>query len=137
MKELSYRSVVEVSTLPPPTSTLAGVIVQLTSDNNKPYFCNGSSWIDLSSIGGGSLTLTEVSLNFGTSAVTSKKFTFAEANALTSKKIMMQALPESDEHELTAFVCQAYCETDGYITVFIHSLFGPVKGTYKFNYLIG
>lgn len=136
MKDLSYRSVVDVAVLPTPTSALAGVTVRLTTDD-KPYWCNGTAWIDLSLVGSGTVTISETTMNFGTVGVVSKKFTFADAAALTSKKILMQAVPDSDEYELTAFVCQAACLTNGIITVYIHSLFGPVKGSYKFNYLIG
>lgn len=47
MKELSFRPSVQVSNLPVVSSTLAGTIVLLTTDN-KPYWCDGAAWIDLS-----------------------------------------------------------------------------------------
>lgn len=36
-----------VSSLPTPTSGLAGAILRLSTDN-KPYWCNGAAWFDLS-----------------------------------------------------------------------------------------
>lgn len=55
MKTLSYSSLLKVSALPTPSSILEGVIVQLSTDN-KPYYCDGSTWTDLTATGGGSPT---------------------------------------------------------------------------------
>lgn len=52
MKDLAYRVVPVVTALPAPTATLAGVIVRLSSDN-KPYWCNGTTWVDLTAAGAG------------------------------------------------------------------------------------
>lgn len=53
MKDLSYHNALAVTALPSPSSDLSGVIVRLISDD-KPYWCNGSAWIDLSATGSGS-----------------------------------------------------------------------------------
>jgi hypothetical protein len=58
MKGLSYKSVVSVGALPTASTALAGVLVLLSTDN-KPYWCDGTSWVDLTltgSGGGGSAT---------------------------------------------------------------------------------
>lgn len=52
MQDLSYRKLVPVAALPTPTSSLLGVTVRLTTDN-KPYYCDGSTWTDLTLSGGG------------------------------------------------------------------------------------
>ena len=52
MKDLGYRNAVAVSSLPTASAALAGVIVRLTSDD-KPYWCNGTSWVDLTAAGAG------------------------------------------------------------------------------------
>ena len=52
MKELSYRSALAVSALPTASTALKGVTVRLTTDD-KPYWCNGTTWVDLTSTGGG------------------------------------------------------------------------------------
>ena len=51
MKDLGYRNAVAVSSLPTASAALAGVTVRLTTDN-KPYWCNGSAWVDLTASGG-------------------------------------------------------------------------------------
>ena len=53
MKDIGYRNAVAVSALPTASIALAGVTVRLTSDN-KPYWCNGTSWVDLTASSGGS-----------------------------------------------------------------------------------
>ena len=46
MQDLFYRSAVAVGSLPTPTAALSGVTVRLTTDN-KAYWCDGTSWLDL------------------------------------------------------------------------------------------
>ena len=50
MQRLSYENATVVSSLPTPTADLSGVTVQLLSDS-KPYWCDGSSWHDMSKQG--------------------------------------------------------------------------------------
>lgn len=52
MKDLAARNALAVTSLPTATEALAGVTVRLTSDN-KPYWCDGSSWVDLTLTGSG------------------------------------------------------------------------------------
>lgn len=47
MKTVGYKSALAVTSLPTPTTALAGVTVMLTTDN-KPYWCDGATWTDLS-----------------------------------------------------------------------------------------
>ena len=46
MKDLSYRGVPVVASLPAASTAIAGVVVRLSSDNH-PYWCDGTAWIDL------------------------------------------------------------------------------------------
>lgn len=46
MKDLAYRVVPVVASLPVASTTLAGVVVRLSTDNH-PYWCDGTTWIDL------------------------------------------------------------------------------------------
>ena len=63
MKDLAYRTVPVVTSLPAPSVSLAGVIARLASDN-KPYWCDGAQWVDLSaSGGGGALTTASAALS--------------------------------------------------------------------------
>ena len=47
MKLLSPQAVVAVAALPNATAALAGAVMRLTTDN-KPYWCDGAAWFDLS-----------------------------------------------------------------------------------------
>ena len=53
MQDLSYRSALAVAALPTPSASLNGVTVRLTTDN-KPYWCNGTTWVDLTAAGSAS-----------------------------------------------------------------------------------
>lgn len=46
MRSLAYDQVVAVAALPTASMALAGVVVRLTTDG-KPYWCNGTAWVDL------------------------------------------------------------------------------------------
>lgn len=50
MQELGFRNATVVAALPTATTALAGVIVRLDSDD-KPYWCDGTQWIDLTATG--------------------------------------------------------------------------------------
>lgn len=52
MQQLSPVKAVAVGALPTPSAAWQGVTVRLTSDN-KPYWCDGSAWVDLSLTGSG------------------------------------------------------------------------------------
>lgn len=53
MQDLSYRSALAVAVLPTPSASLKGVTVRLTTDD-KPYWCNGTTWVDLTATGSAS-----------------------------------------------------------------------------------
>lgn len=46
MKDLAYRVVPVVSALPAASAALVGAVVRLSTDNH-PYWCDGTTWIDL------------------------------------------------------------------------------------------
>ena len=52
MRNLAPDIAVVVTSLPTPSSALAGAIVRLQSDN-KPYWCDGTRWVDLTATGSG------------------------------------------------------------------------------------
>lgn len=50
MKDLAFRSTPIVSALPAASAALTGVIVSLSTDGH-PYWCDGTTWTDLTLIG--------------------------------------------------------------------------------------
>ena len=46
MRSLGFDQVTAVAALPTASMALAGVVVRLTTDG-KPYWCNGTDWVDL------------------------------------------------------------------------------------------
>lgn len=52
MQGLSHKIALAVPSLPTPSAALKGSIVRLTTDD-KPYWCNGAAWVDLTASGGG------------------------------------------------------------------------------------
>lgn len=50
MKDLAYRAAPVVSVLPAASAALAGVIARLSTDN-KPYWCDGTAWVDMTLLG--------------------------------------------------------------------------------------
>ena len=73
MKDLAYRVVPVVTVLPAPSVSLAGVIARLASDN-KPYWCDGTQWVDLSASGGGVLSSASAALAADVSLTTSNQW---------------------------------------------------------------
>ena len=73
MKDLAYRTVPVVTSLPAPSVSLAGVIARLASDN-KPYWCNGTQWVDLSASGGGALSSASAALAADVNLTTSNQW---------------------------------------------------------------
>lgn len=51
MRNLSPQQQVAVDDLPAPSPALAGTIALLTTADNKPYWCNGTAWLDLTATG--------------------------------------------------------------------------------------
>jgi hypothetical protein len=79
VKDLSYRAAPVVSALPAASAALAGVTARLSTDN-KPYWCDGTSWIDLTLSGSADARLTTTRLG---ADVTNSTTTLANATGLS------------------------------------------------------
>ena len=73
MKDLAYRAVPVVTMLPAPSASLSGVIARLAS-GNKPYWCNGTQWVDLSASAGGALSSASAALTADVNLTTSNQW---------------------------------------------------------------
>lgn len=78
MKDLAYRVVPVVAALPVASTALAGVVVRLSTDN-KPYWCDGTTWMDMAGTGGNDPRISTVRLN---ADVTNNTTTLANATGL-------------------------------------------------------
>lgn len=78
MRDLAYRQAPVVSTLPAATVAIAGVVVRLSTDN-KPYWCDGTAWFDLTQPGGNDSRLSTVRL---AADVTNSTVTIADVTGL-------------------------------------------------------
>jgi hypothetical protein len=61
VKDLAYRAAPVVSVLPAASAALAGVIARLSADN-KPYWCDGTAWVDMTLLGSADTRLTTARL---------------------------------------------------------------------------
>ncbi len=78
MRDLSYRIAPVVSVLPAASAALAGVLVRLSTDN-KPYWCDGVTWQDLTLASTNDPRLTTARLS---ADVTSGAVTLADVTGL-------------------------------------------------------
>lgn len=78
MKDLAYRVTPFVDVLPAASAALAGVIVRLTTDDH-PYWCDGTTWTDLTQSGGADARLSTVRIS---SDVTSNSTSLTNATGL-------------------------------------------------------
>ncbi len=78
MKDLAFRVIPVVLALPPSSSELAGVILRLSTDN-KPYWCDGTGWFDLTLMAGLDARITVARLS---GDVTSNTTTLANITGL-------------------------------------------------------
>lgn len=78
MKDLAYRVTPFVDVLPAASAALAGVIVCLTTDDH-PYWCDGTTWTDLTQSGGADARLSTVRIS---SDVTSNSTSLTNATGL-------------------------------------------------------
>lgn len=78
MRDLAYRIAPVVSALPAPSVAIAGVVVRLSTDN-KPYWCDGTAWFDLTQPGGNDSRLSTVRL---AADVTNSTVTIADVTGL-------------------------------------------------------
>jgi hypothetical protein len=135
MDSVSYKKTVAVAALPTPSSELNGVMVRLASDD-KPYWCNGSQWVDMTAPGaGGSVSGTQTSLDFGATPMYSKSFQVADASATPGDKYLITASPNGDEYEMDGILCHGFCSSSGFITVYAHAIPGPIVGTKSIVYI--
>lgn len=82
-------------------------------------------------------------LDFGSTPVSSKTFTVAEASATTGSKIMVFAHPSTangafggDELEMDPISISGVCNTNGFITFYAAASQGPVSGSRNFHYVV-
>lgn len=66
-QQLAFKNVVAVAVLPSPSEDLNGVVVRLKGDN-KPYWCNGTGWEDLTKGGVETVQATGAIVQTGTAA---------------------------------------------------------------------
>jgi hypothetical protein len=91
---------------------------------------------------GGSTTLKSVEVNFGTHNTRYGRFTVTDAAVTTSSHIMATLAGEAatghsaDEAEMDPMLVSAIAGT-GQLTLVARSLDGPVRGAYRFVYVIG
>lgn len=78
MRDLAYRIAPVVSALPAASVAIAGVVVRLSTDN-KPYWCDGTAWFDLTQPGGNDSRLSTVRL---AADVTNSTVTLADVTGL-------------------------------------------------------
>lgn len=104
--------------------------------DNKLYYSNGIVWTATSAGGGGTASLAQATVDFGSVPVQSKSFVVVDAALSATSKVVITAHAESDELEMD-MITYAALPGSGQMTVFASALPGPVSGTRKFNYLIG
>ena len=75
---MSYRVAPVVSALPAASALLAGVTVRLATDN-KPYWCDGTTWVDMTLLGSTDTRLTTARL---AADVTNNTTTLANVSGL-------------------------------------------------------
>lgn len=96
MKSLGMKQALAVTSLPTPSASYQGVTVRLTTDN-KAYWCDGSSWIDLTAggAGGGAVIVSEEGTQL-TSAVSSLNFTGPKVKASAAGNAVTVEVIDSD-----------------------------------------
>ena len=79
MRDLAYRIAPVVGALPAASVAIAGVVVRLSTDN-KPYWCDGAAWFDLTQPGGNDSRLNTLCL---AADVTNSTVTLADVTGLS------------------------------------------------------
>jgi hypothetical protein len=108
--------------------------VKLTPDFQYNYLVDALRRLDvLEAASGGGVYL--VDLDFGSTPVYSKSFTYTLTGATTDKKVII--VPDSetlgDALEMDGFSLAAHVSAADTIKVYAVANPGPVKGTYNFN----
>jgi len=115
--------------------TLSGLGTMAEADAGDYYT---SAEVDAAiAAGAGSVTLDQVTLDFGTVPVWSKAFTFPLTGVAAGQSILMQPSGESDEYEMDGFACAAKGVGTNSARAYIHAVPGPVTGQRVFNVLRG
>ena len=89
----------------------------------------------------GTLTATEVEIDFGTMGTRTKIFTITDPMVTTGSKVATWQSGnaatgrQTDENEMDPILFSA-CAGNGTFTLYANSLMGPVKGLYRFIYIV-
>lgn len=108
-KTLSYKELPKISSLPTPGAGYLGVTVCLTTDG-KPYYCDGTTWVDLSATGagGGGLTATAIK----TAAYTAVANDLVRVNSASSSFTITLPASPSDKDRVGIFDVTNSCATN-------------------------
>lgn len=87
--------------------------------------------------GGSGATPVEVNLDFGTTPVTSRRFSFSTPAFVGQLVVMVPSGADGDEAEMDGLVCAARVTAIDTVEAFITAIPGPVAGQRRFNLLIG
>jgi hypothetical protein len=91
---------------------------------------------------GGSATIYETEIDFGSTPVKSKTFTITDAGVSSGMKIIPTQSGNAatgraaDENELTVLSARAFAKT-GSFDLYVDCLNGLASGKFKFNYVLG
>lgn len=88
---------------------------------------------------GGSVSATQVILDFGAEPVSSKRFSFTLTGATVGQKVLMTPAADTDDDELEMdnFACAARVSATNTIVAYIAAVPGPVIGQRRFNVILG
>lgn len=87
--------------------------------------------------GGGGITISAVTLDFGAVPVSSAGFSFSLAGATVGQRAIMVPAGASDELEMDGFTCAARVSATDTVTAYIAAVPGPVTGQRTFNISLG
>lgn len=92
--------------------------------------------------GGGSATITQIEVDFGTAPVRTKTFTVTDASVSTTSHLVVTQSGtaatgrQADENEMDPILFSG-TPGSGQFTLIANALTGPVSGKYKVNYMVG
>jgi hypothetical protein len=138
MDSLAFKKTVAVPSLPVASAAMKGVLAHLSTDD-KPYWCNGVQWIDLTLVGpgggGGAVTGSAATVDFGAVPRYAGSFQIVDVSATVGDKYMVTPVPDGDEYEMDTIIFSAHCISNGTITVYAHAVPGPVTGIKNLIYI--
>lgn len=109
--------------------------MKVLSDLVAEGFASGAS--AFAAGGGGSVTMSSVTIDFGANAIYSGSYTVTLSGATVDQKVMMLPVGDSDELEMDGITCSAKVTSSDTITVYITANPGPISNTRNFNILLG